>query len=71
MYIAYVCGIEGHDQGGGFEDSKGRGEANIMQDGTVNLQHGTVVDGDSYPCFQGHHPQQGFLSLETDKPPYV
>jgi hypothetical protein len=45
-------GLMGCDQGGGFKDSKGRGEAKIMQDGTVELQQGTVADGD---CIQGHH----------------
>jgi hypothetical protein len=34
---------------GGFKDSKGWGEANIMQNGTVDLQHGTGMDGDLHP----------------------
>ncbi len=51
--FAYSCvslRLRGCDQGGGFKISKGRGEASIMQDGTVDLQHGTRVDGDSHLC---------------------
>jgi hypothetical protein len=35
-------------QRAGFKDSKQRGEANIMQDGAVDIQHGTGVDGNFY-----------------------
>jgi hypothetical protein len=48
---SYMCGINGR-----VKDSKGRGEANTMQDGAVDLQHGTGVDGNLHPCIQGHHP---------------
>jgi hypothetical protein len=41
-------------KGGGFKDSKGWGEVKIMQDGTVDLQHGAGMDGNSQPCVQGH-----------------
>jgi hypothetical protein len=45
--LLHMCmGLMGCDQGGGFKDSKGRGETNIMQDGTVDLQHGTGANGD-------------------------
>jgi hypothetical protein len=37
-------GTRGCDQGGGFKDSKGWGEVKIMQDGTVDSQHGTGMD---------------------------
>jgi hypothetical protein len=43
-------------KGGGFKDGEGRVGANVMQDGTVDLQHGTRVDGDSHPCIRGDYP---------------
>jgi hypothetical protein len=45
-------GLRGCDQGGGFNNSKRKGEANIMHDGTVDLLKGTGVDGDSRPPLQ-------------------
>jgi hypothetical protein len=53
LSFAYSCvrlRLRGCDQGGGLKDSKGMGEASIMQDETVDLQHGTRVDGDSHLC---------------------
>jgi hypothetical protein len=35
----------GCDQGGGFEDCKGRGGANIIQDGAVDAQHMIRAEG--------------------------
>ncbi len=34
----------GSDRGDKLKDSKGRGRANIMQDGTIDLQHGTGIE---------------------------
>jgi hypothetical protein len=46
----------------GFKDSKGGGgEADLIQDGTVDLQYGIGVDGDLHSCIQGHHPKKGFF----------
>jgi hypothetical protein len=45
-------------KGAGIKDSKERNEANIMQDGSVDLQHGTGVDGNLHPCLRGHHPNK-------------
>jgi hypothetical protein len=54
---------------GWFKYSKGRGEANIVQDGAVDLQHRTGMDGNSHPCVQGHHPQVRVCALKkTNKP---
>jgi hypothetical protein len=50
-------GINWGDQGGSFHGNKGRSEANIMQDGAFDLQHGTVVDEGSKSCIQGCHPK--------------
>ncbi len=50
-------GLMGCDQKGGFNDSKERGEANIMQDGAVDLQHGTGVDGTSHLFIQSNNPK--------------
>jgi hypothetical protein len=53
LSFAYSCvrlRLRGCDQGGGLKDSKGMGEASIMQDGTVDLQYRTRVDGDSHLC---------------------
>jgi hypothetical protein len=55
--IAYVCGMNGCDQGVGFKESKGRVGDNIMQDGTVDLQHGTGVEGNSHLINQRPLPQ--------------
>jgi hypothetical protein len=45
---------------GRVKDCKWRGGANIIQDGTVDLCHGTGVDRDLCPCVQDHHPMWGF-----------
>jgi hypothetical protein len=42
-------GLKGCEEGG-FKDSKGKGGANSMQDGAVDLQHGTGVEGNTQPC---------------------
>ncbi len=42
--------------GGGSKDSKGSGGDDIKQDGIVDLQHGTGVDGNSQPCIKGQYP---------------
>jgi hypothetical protein len=56
MYYTGKClGVRGSEQGGGFKDGKGWGEANIMQDGRADLLHGTGVDGNLHPYVQGHH----------------
>jgi hypothetical protein len=48
-----VCvGLMGCDQDGEFKGSKGRAGANIMQNGTDVLLHGTGVDGNSHPVRQ-------------------
>jgi hypothetical protein len=47
----------GCDQEDGFKDSKGRGGANVTQDGTVDLQHGTGVDENLHQCIQGQYPK--------------
>jgi hypothetical protein len=46
-------GLMGCDQGGWLRDSRGRGGADIMQDGTVDLQYGNGVEGNSNPCIKG------------------
>jgi hypothetical protein len=57
-FTAYVCvGLMECDLQGGFKGSKGRGEANIRQDGAVDLRHGTGMDENSQLCIQGYHPK--------------
>jgi hypothetical protein len=42
-----------------------------MQDGIVDLQHGTGENGDLCLFVSGHHPKLGFSSLKTDKLIYI
>jgi hypothetical protein len=50
--------LMGGDQEGGSRTAGGwTGPTNIMQDGTVDLQHGTAVDGNSPPCIKQHYPK--------------
>jgi hypothetical protein len=48
-------GLMGCDQVGGIKVARGRGGANIMQDGAVDSQHGTGVEEYSHLCYAGHH----------------
>ncbi len=41
---------------GGFTDGKGKGGANVMQHGVVDLQHGTV-EKNLHSCIKGHYPK--------------
>jgi hypothetical protein len=63
LYHMWV-GLIGCDQGGGYKDSRGRCWANIMQDGVVYWQHGTVVEENLHPCIKGHHSKSVYLYLE-------
>jgi hypothetical protein len=56
-------GLMGCDQGGWLRDSRGRGGADIMQDGTVDLEYGIGVEGNSNPCIKGL--SIGFLHLKV------
>ncbi len=53
-------GLIGFDQGVGSRMAKVGVGANIIPDGAIDLQHGTGVDGNSYPCIQG------FFAFEDD-----
>ncbi len=55
-------GLMGCDQGGWLRDSRGRGGADITQDGTVDLQYGIGVEGNLNPCIKGL--SIGFLHLK-------
>jgi hypothetical protein len=62
--VSHTCvGLVGSNQRGGLKDGDGRGGANIMQDGIVDLQHGTGVDEDSNPCIRGHYSKLGFFAF--------
>jgi hypothetical protein len=47
----YVCGVK---EAG---SRTARGEANIMQDGAVDVELGTGTDGNSYLYVQAHYPK--------------
>ncbi len=53
------------DQRVGLKIARGRGGANIMQDGAVDLQHGTGVEKNLCPRIKGHYPKKGFSHSET------
>jgi hypothetical protein len=53
-------GLIGCDQEGGFKDVKGRGGANIMQDGTVDLQHETEQAGNRTHASMATTSSKGF-----------
>ncbi len=58
VFVLHMCmELVGCDQGGRCKDCQGRDGANIMKDGTVDLQHGTEVEGDLHPCIKGHDPK--------------
>ncbi len=46
----------------GSRIARGGGEANIMQDRAVDLQHETGVDGNLHPCVQSCHLSKGFCA---------
>jgi hypothetical protein len=53
------------DQGGVFKDSKGRDGANTIQDGAVDLQHGTGLERNLHLCIKkATIPSKGFLNLK-------
>jgi hypothetical protein len=45
---------------GGLKDRKGRGEANIMQGGAIELQHKTGGDGNFMSALKATTPSNGF-----------
>jgi hypothetical protein len=47
MYV----GLMGCDQGG-FKDSRGRGRANIVHDGAIDMQHEKWIGGKFSPAHQ-------------------
>jgi hypothetical protein len=55
LCVIYVCGVEGLGS---------RGETNIMQDGAVDIQHGTGVDGNFYSMHPRPPSQVKVLWLE-------
>ncbi len=66
--LCYMCvrgGVSGCDQGGGSKGKPGRAGASTVQDGPVDLQHGTKVNKHLHPCTKGHHPNKGFLHFEN------
>ncbi len=50
---------------GWVEVQQGEGDASIMQDGTVDLQHGTRMDGNLHPCINGHYPVRVFIVKDS------
>jgi hypothetical protein len=62
--VTYVSGIKG-------SRTAKEGEANIMQEGALDLQHGTGVDGNWHPYVQSQHPKVRFLCLKINKPTVV
>jgi hypothetical protein len=49
------CEIDGvQSKGSGFKDRQGEGRTNTVQEGAIDLQNGTGVEGNSYPCIKGH-----------------
>jgi hypothetical protein len=71
QFMVYVCRIDGVRSRHEFKDSKERGGANIIQDGKIDLQHGTGVDGKSHPCLKGHHLKQGSVVCCIYRPTYL
>ncbi len=60
-HVSQMCvGLMGCDQGGRFKDNTGWGEANIMQDGAVDLQHWTGLDGIRICASKATTPSKGF-----------
>ncbi len=53
----------GNDQGGESRGGKGMSGANITQDETVDMQHGTRVEDNSDPCIKGHFAKQRSTQL--------
>ncbi len=49
----------------GSRIGKGRGRTNSVQEGAIDLQNGTGVEGNSYPCIKRHYSCKGFLLLKT------
>jgi hypothetical protein len=45
----------------GSRIARGRGGANVMQDGAVDSQHVRGVKENLQLCIKGHHPTSGFL----------
>ncbi len=48
----------------GSRTARGGLGANVIQAGTVDLQQGTPVDGNSHLCIKSHYPKKGlFLKI--------
>ncbi len=60
----YVWGGYGVQSRGGLKDKQGRGGVNAAQNGTLDLQHGTIVVEYLHPCIIVRYPKQGFLPLK-------
>jgi hypothetical protein len=56
-HICMCVELMGSDQEEGSKDSKGRGGANIMPDGKVDLKQGIGVDRNSHLCIKGVYPK--------------
>ncbi len=59
-YAHMYIGLIGYDQERGFKDVKGRGGANIMQDGTVDLQYVTEQMGNRTHASMATTSSKGF-----------
>ncbi len=57
--------MECDQRGMGSRIINGKGRANTVQEGAIDLQNGTGVEGNSYPCIKRHYSCKGFLLLKT------
>jgi hypothetical protein len=65
-FVSQMCTrLMGCDQGSGFKDRKGRGEANIMLEGQLTCSMGLEWTGISTRAPKATTPSKGFLHLKT------